>query len=192
VATDDAYAVDEDSSLTIAAAGVLANDTDLENDPLSATLGTGPANGTLSLAADGSFVYTPSAFSGTDSFSYTASDGSLSDEALVMITVNPVADAPVAALDFYSTGEDLPLVVGADLGVLANDLDPAAGGLTAEVLTGPEHGTLTLNADGGFTYTPEANYHGGDSFTYKAISNGEEMIAVGPIVVGGGTIDRWR
>jgi VCBS repeat-containing protein len=184
LAADDAYSVDEDGTLTIAAAGVLTNDSDPESDPLAAALGAGPANGTLSLAADGSFVYTPNAnFSGADSFSYTAGDGSLSDEALVTITVNPVADAPVAALDFYSTGEDVPLLVGADLGVLANDLDPAGDGLTAEVITGPEHGTLTLNADGGFTYTSEANYHGADSFTYKAISNGEEMIAAAQIIV---------
>jgi len=184
VSVDDAYAVDEDSSLTIAATGVLGNDTDPESDPLSAALGTGPANGTLSLATDGSFVYTPNAnFSGTDSFTYTASDGALTDEAVVTITVNPVADAPVAAIDNYSTGEDLPLIVGVDLGVLANDLDPAGDGLTAEVVTGPAHGTLTMNADGSFSYAPEANYHGGDSFTYKAISNGEEILAGANIVV---------
>ena len=68
-------------------------------------------------------------------------------QSTVTLTVNPVAQAPVAATDNYSTGEDVPLVVGTDLGVLANDMSPDGSTLTAEVVTGPAHGTLALNAD---------------------------------------------
>jgi len=65
--------------------------------------------------------------------------------------------------DAYSTFEDTPLVVAAD-GVLGND--PDAANFSAAVAAGPSHGTVTLDADGSFTYTPTANYNGADSFTY--------------------------
>jgi VCBS repeat-containing protein len=99
------------------------------------------------------------------------------------LTVRQVIHAPVPANDNYSTGEDVPLVVGAEMGVLANDVNLDAGALAAEVVTGPAHGTLTLNTDGSFTFTPEANWHGSDSFTYKAINNGLETISSANIVV---------
>jgi VCBS repeat-containing protein len=90
---------------------VLANDSDLDGDALSAALGSGPAHGTLVLNANGSFTYTPAAnFHGSDSFTYRASDGDLaSDAATVAITVTSVNDAPTAADDGYSTAEDAPL-----------------------------------------------------------------------------------
>ena len=60
----------------MAAPGVLANDTDVDGNPLTAALVTGPAHGTLALNANGSFTYTPTAnYNGADSFTYTASDG---------------------------------------------------------------------------------------------------------------------
>jgi VCBS repeat-containing protein len=76
--------------------GVLANDTDPEQQTLTAILVSGPAHGTLTLNADGSFVYTPAPnFNGVDSFTYMANDGSLnSNVATVTLTVNPVNDAP--------------------------------------------------------------------------------------------------
>src|SRR5439155_1108761 len=122
-AAADSFQTNEDVPLTIDAPhGVLANDSDLDGDTLSASVVSGPANGSLSLNTDGSFSYTPSPnFSGADSFTYAASDGSLQTPATVTLTVNPVAHAPVPAIDNYSTGEDVPLVVGADMGVLAND-----------------------------------------------------------------------
>src|SRR4029079_16913981 len=144
-------------------------------DSLAASVVSGPANGSLTLNADGSFSYTPNEdFSGTDSFVYGASDGGLESQAPLTLTVKAVAQAPLAAIDNYSTGEDVPLTIGVDLGVLANDVNLDGGAMTAEVVTGPAHGTLTLNADGSFSFSPEANFHGSDSFTYKAISNGME------------------
>ena len=97
-AGDPKYSVDEDGSLTVSASdGVLANDTDPEEDPLTAIKVTDPTNGTLTLnSSDGSFTYTPKAgFSGTDSFTYKANDGTNdSNVATVSITVNPETTAP--------------------------------------------------------------------------------------------------
>jgi len=75
--------------------------------------------------------------------------------------------APVAVDDSYSTTKDVVLTVPVR-GVLANDSDPDGDMLTAERRSAPAHGTVTLNADGSFTYTPSAGYLGADSFTYVA------------------------
>ena len=170
-AEDDAYTVDEDESLTVnAASGVLDNDTDPEDDGLTSVVHTHPSHGTLSLAADGSFVYTPNAnFHGTDSFTYTANDGTDdSGTATVTITVNAVNDAPEATADDYELEMDDVLDVTAALGVLANDTDADDDDLTASLISTTSHGTLSLDSDGSFTYTPETGYYGEDSFSYKA------------------------
>ena len=93
VATDDAYETDEGVELTAEAPGVLAND---QGDELTATLVTEPANGAVTLNADGSFSYTPApCFHGSDSFTYTAGDGTqTSGEATVTISVNPTDNGP--------------------------------------------------------------------------------------------------
>ena len=96
VAADDSYTTAEDGVLTVAAPGVLGNDLDSDGDALTALLAAAPAHGALTLAANGSFLYTPDLdFNGTDSFTYRASDGSASSNvATVAITVNPVSDPP--------------------------------------------------------------------------------------------------
>ena len=125
-----------------------------------------PTHGTLTLNANGSFTYTPNAnFNGSDSFTYKASDGSAeSNVATVTIAVAAVNDAPVATDDSYGTNEDGH--AGIAPGVLTNDTDVDGDALTAGLASGPAHGTLTLNGDGSFSYTPAANFNGGDSFTY--------------------------
>jgi VCBS repeat-containing protein len=174
-AADDAYSTAEDTTLTVGAPGVLANDTDPDGDTLSAVAGSGPSHGTLSRSANGSFIYTPAAnYHGTDSFTYRASDDTVeSSPATVTITVSAVNDAPTAAADTYTTAEDTPLTVDAP-GVLGNDSDADGDPLSAELGSGPSHGTLTLDADGSFIYTPAANFNGSDSFTYKASDGGLE------------------
>ncbi|MDW3181516.1 Ig-like domain-containing protein [Roseobacter sp.] len=96
---DDAYSVDEDAVLSVAAAGVLANDTDADGDSLSAAVLSDVSNGTLVLNGDGSFEYTPDAdYNGEDSFTYTVADGKGGeDTATVTIDVKAVNDAPVLA-----------------------------------------------------------------------------------------------
>jgi uncharacterized delta-60 repeat protein len=169
VANDDAYTTAEDTALTVSAPGVLANDSDVDGDALSAVPVSGPAHGSLSLNANGSFTYTPSAnYNGADSFTYHASDGILASAPVtVALSVTPVNDRPTAVADSYTTPEDTPLTPSAANGVLANDFDVDADALQAILVTAPTKGTLTLNANGSFTYTPNANVNGTDAFTYK-------------------------
>lgn len=176
-AVNDSYATSRNGQLTVNAAnGVLANDTDPENANLTATLVQGPAHGTLTLNANGSFTYRPHAgYSGPDSFTYRTSDGALNDIATVDLTVDPNV-APVAGADAYQVDRNGSLTVNAAAGVLANDADPdssSGGVITATVIEGPQHGTLTFNADGSFVYTPNPGYYGPDSFTYAA-SDGDD------------------
>ena len=107
VAVADSYSVDEDATLSVPAAGVLANDTDVDpGTTLTAQLVSTTTHGSLTLNPDGSFFYTPQAnFTGSDAFTYTASDGETSSNAAtVTITVNPVNDAPVAVGDCVRHG----------------------------------------------------------------------------------------
>jgi hypothetical protein len=80
-------------------------------------------------------------------------------------------DTPVATDDVYTTHQDEPLAVNAASGVLANDNDPDGQTLTANLFGSPANGSVTLNPDGSFSYTPDAGFSGNDSFTYRA-SNG--------------------
>jgi hypothetical protein len=121
---------------------------------------SGPAQGTLSLAADGSFTYNPTAgWTGPDSFTYRVSDGSLTSAATtVSLTVQPPANnvPPAAGNDEYavSSGFGQTLVVNAANGLLANDSDANGDPMTVKLVQGPSTCTLVLNADGSFTYTP--------------------------------------
>ena len=174
-ASNDSFSTSEGVTLNIPAAqGVLANDSDPENDSLTAAVVSNPSNGSLTLNPDGSFSYAPNAnFTGADTFTYRASDGELtSNVATVSITVNSRNTAPSASNDSYSTGAGQTLTVSAATGILANDSDPENDILTAAVVSNPTGGTLTLNADGSFTYVPNANFRGADTFTYRA-SDGE-------------------
>src|SRR5207248_2627026 len=169
VAANDAYSTNEDTALNVAAAGVLANDSDVDGDALTAILVSSPAHGSLTLNANGSLTYAPAAnYNGGDSFTYKANDGALnSNVATASLTITPANDAPPAANDSYTTAEETAPTADARR-VRANDVDVDGDALTAALVAGPAHGTLTFNANGSFTYTPAANYNGADSFTYKA------------------------
>ncbi len=176
VAAVDVYTVGEGGTLTVpAATGVLSNDTDADNDPLTVQVVANATNGTLTLNPNGSFTYAPSAgFSGTDTFTYRASDGELtSAETTVTLNVDAVNDAPVAANDTYNVGNNGTLSIGAAAGVLANDTDAENSPLAAQLVANVASGTLTLNADGSFSYVPTSGFTGADTFTYRA-SDGEE------------------
>ncbi len=111
VAEDDDYAADYETLLDMDAAhGVLSNDIDVNDDPLTATLDSGPTGGALSLALDGSFVYTPAAsFSGLDSFGYVVSDGALTDTATVFIDVGLVPTCTLTTLVSPTLGGSVTL-----------------------------------------------------------------------------------
>ncbi len=172
-AVADAYAVKAGAGLSeTAAQGVLANDVDNNGMTLTAALAAngGPSHGTLTLNANGSFTYTPVAgFAGTDSFTYVASDG-LSSGAPITVTLNVGATAPTAAAGAYGVKTNGSITESAAQGVLAKDIDHNGLTLTAALASNgaPAHGSLALNADGSFTYTPNAGYAGTDSFTYIA------------------------
>ncbi len=169
VAVADSYSTDLNTTLLVATPGVLSNDTDAQNNTLTAVISAGPAHGNLTLNPDGGFAYNPSTgYTGPDSFTYQANDGSLnSNIATVSITVNSVNTAPVAVADSLSTNQNTTLVVPA-AGVLTNDTDAQSNALSAILNSSTSHGSLSLNANGGFTYTPVIGYTGPDSFTYHA------------------------
>ena len=182
-AKSDGYGVKQNAVLTVAAPGVLANDADVDGNTLTAVLVRAPYNGVLSLNANGAFTYTPNAgFSGSDSFTYKDYDGGLySGVVSVAIAVSAVATPPTVVNDAYATAMNTPLAVNAP-GVLANDSDPNKLPLTAKPVSGPSHGTLSLNANGSFVYTPVSSYAGPDSFTYKA-NNGKADSAAATVTI---------
>ena len=114
VANSDSYSTNEDAVLAVAAPGVLGNDTDVDGDTLSAGSASAPAHGTVSLAGNGSFTYTPAAnYNGPDSFTYVASDGhGGSATGTVNITVSAVNDAPACSGVSLTTDEDTAGAVG--------------------------------------------------------------------------------
>jgi len=310
VANIDNYRVTPDTQFNESAPGVLANDTDPDSDPLTATLVSDVSHGTLTLDANGSFSYTPaSGYTGEDSFTYQANDGTY-DSNIVTVTLavthniaqyksvtcssedperpssravdgdalsywyasgypewvevdlgtaydiyktevictsdrdhryivevattqggpytqvadriqntlggteadpltdtfHPVsaryvrltvtgashytgtsvkisefrifnggsASAPVAHVDRYSVIPDTAYFATASLGVLYNDTDAASDPLTATLVSDVSHGTLTLNSDGSFTYTPDTGHTGEDRFWYKANDGTED------------------
>ncbi|WP_089661121.1 Ig-like domain-containing protein [Christiangramia echinicola] len=169
-AVSDAYTVLENETLTEPAPGILNNDTDPDDDTLTAILQTDVSNGTLTLNSNGSFTYTPDPdYTGPDSFTYLANDGELNSNIVtVSITVNPEPNqAPTAVADSYTVLENETLTESAP-GILNNDTDPDDDTLTAVLQTDVSNGTLTLNSNGSFTYTPDPDYTGTDSFTYLA------------------------
>ena len=89
----------------------------------------------------------------------------------ITFTVNILNHPPVASDDSYTTIENTSLTILGSGGLLQNDTDPDNNTLTASVVSSPANGTLILNSDGGFTYTPSGNFTGKDSFTYSACDN---------------------
>ncbi len=158
VADDQNVSVNEDDSLAITLTG-----SDVEGSALTFAVGTGPSNGTLSGTAP-NLTYAPNAdFNGSDSFTFTANDGSLdSAEATVSITVDAVNDAPTANAASAATDED----VAVDIALSGNDIDGDA--LTFAVADAPSAGTVVINGSTA-TYTPLPNVNGvTDSFTVTA------------------------
>lgn len=159
VAQDGKFTIAEDSIIKSAVAA-----TDIDGDAMSYALVGQAAHGTVSFKSDGTFTYTPNAdYHGTDSFTYRANDGTgNSNLATVEIQVKPVNDLPVAENGTLTIAED-SFVKSA---VHASDVDGDT--VTYAMVGQPAHGTITFNTDGTFTYKPDANFNGTDTFTYKA------------------------
>ncbi len=170
---DDSYSVAEEGSLA-ASAGDLSFPGVLDNDGTGADRAivvSDVSAGVLALSEDGSFTYAPDTnFTGTDHFSYVANDGlggADSNVATVSITVTPVNDQPVASADAFDATEGRTLSVPAP-GVLANDSDVDGDGLSAALYGAAPAGSLLLNADGSFDYTPAGAAGAIESFQYVA------------------------
>ena len=162
-AVDDPVSVAEDSGSNDV--NVLTNDSDGDGDALTITATSPAAHGVVGIAGD-HVTYTPDAnYFGSDSFTYTISDGEESDTATVTVTVTNVNDAPVATGENYTMDQDTTLTVAA-AGVLANDTDIDGPSLSAVLDAGLAG--LALNANGGFSYTPPLHFAGSVSFTYHA------------------------
>ncbi|WP_264060738.1 Ig-like domain-containing protein [Mycolicibacterium psychrotolerans] len=152
VAVDDAFITTEGTPLSIPHPGVLANDTDVEGNPLTVDFNTQPAHGHVSLAIGGGFYYTPNpGFTGTDSFTYTATDGTdISNPATVAITVKQVNLAPV-----FSATVGTPDPVTGDVSVTVQIVDPEGDPVTANPVSWLTRGNLTGDMQTGIlTYTP--------------------------------------
>lgn len=152
----DTAIASEDLPLTIA---VLNNDS-FEGTPVISNVTSG-SHGTVSISS-GRVIYTPHAdYNGSDSFTYTITSGGVTETETVNVTVNAIADA---LNDTLVTNEDAPQSIN----VLNNDTFQPGARVT-EVTQG-NNGGVTFNADGTVTYTPNSNFYGNDSFTYKVIS----------------------
>lgn len=190
LAQPDFYSV-TGSSLTVnAASGLLSNDTRPVGTTLTARLITPPANGSLTLNPDGSFIYAPAnGFrGGVETFTYVANDGT-NDSNPAVVTLNVFVDLtrpPVANNDFYTMAANGVLTIP-DAGVLSNDTDPLGRSLISTLVTGTQNGTLLLNQGGGFTYQPLAGFNGIDTFTYQA-SNRSLLSNIATVTITVGTI----
>src|SRR5215204_6309667 len=177
----------------LTAAGTLSiSDADQGQSAFQTTVTSAQGNlGTLTLAGDGNYSYAVAnsavqylgaGATKVDSFTVTSLDGTTET---VSFTITGQNDAPGAMADSYSVAGDSSLIITAEAGVLANDTDGDRDSLRAILVSGPSQGTLTLNADGSFTYTPGANYIGSDSFAYKANDGTEDSnAAVVTITIG--------
>ena len=169
----DAYSTADDTPLTVdAASGLLANDILESGDTPTITLETIPALGELSLQSDGGFTYIPDGSTGTDTFSYRLEvpEGT-SLPAEVTIDIGAVNDPPVAEDDFYVVTEGEQLAVNAAEGVLENDTDPDGDNLSAQFVSNPSQGALSLQSDGSFVYTPPGSFAGVVQFQYEAVDD---------------------
>ncbi len=156
VANAQSKNTNEDTATAITLTG-----SDADGDTLSYAVVSNPAHGTLTGTAP-DLTYTPKAnYHGSDSFTFKVNDGTVdSAVATVSITVASINDAPTAEAQNVDTDEDTAV----DITLAGDDVDEDT--LSYTVVSNPAHGTLTGTAPD-LTYTPKANYHGSDSFTFK-------------------------
>jgi VCBS repeat-containing protein len=165
-AMDDSFSTVQNQQLTVAAPGLIGDVVYNGNQNLSVSLASQPANGSVSLNADGSFNYTPNAgFVGSDSFTYVATDGTFTSN-VATVSISVQNETPSASNQFYSAWAGQTLSVSASSGLLTNASSPTNAPLTAVVASQPSSGSLSVNADGSFTYTPAAGFTGMVTFTY--------------------------
>ncbi len=159
-AENDAITTEEDTAVTI---DVLVNDSDVEGDALSIQSASVPKEQGTVEVVDGKLVFTPAEnFNGEATISYIVTDGDLTDEAKVSVTVTPVNDSPVAVDDTTSIQEDTAVTID----VLTNDTDVDGDKLSIESASVPkEQGTVEV-VNGKLVFTPAENFNGDAEITY--------------------------
>ncbi|ENL1287239.1 tandem-95 repeat protein, partial [Vibrio parahaemolyticus] len=159
-AENDVIATEEDTVVTI---DVLVNDSDVEGDALSIQSASVPSEQGSVDIVDGKLVFTPAEnFNGEATITYIVTDGDLTDEANVTVTVTPVNDSPVAVDDTVSTQEDTVVTID----VLPNDSDVDGDKLSIQSASVPkEQGTVEV-VDGKLVFTPTENFNGDAEITY--------------------------
>ncbi|MBP1682297.1 MAG: hypothetical protein H6Q35_2636 [Proteobacteria bacterium] len=159
MASDTSISLNEDESIV----GTLPLATDVDGDVIVYSLDSSATNGVVVVNADGTYTYTPTEnYNGTDSFTYTVTDSNGgSSTYTVSIDVSPMNDAPTASDTTINLNEDAIYT-----GTLptANDVDNDS--VTYALDTATTNGTIVINSDGSYIYTPNANYNGADNFTY--------------------------
>jgi hypothetical protein len=134
---------------------------DPDGDSVSFSTSSGPANGTLTLNADGSFTYVPNpGFVGSDGFDFSVSDGLDSDSGT--FTIDVYNSTP------YAYDGSTSVLHDQSMSSYVSGYDPDGDPVTYSVSSGPSNGTLSLNSDGSYTYTPSAGFVGTDSFGFSA------------------------
>jgi VCBS repeat-containing protein len=184
--TDDATGTLEDIPKIISSTSLTSNDNDIDGDSLTVIVDSGPSHGTLTPIPGQRYIYrSDQDWNGTDFFTYHVNDGTVNSltSATVTITVSAVNDAPNVVDDSYTTTENTPLIVPAAQGVLDNDTDVEGSPLTVAWLAGPSNGNVFLNSNGSFTYAPNTDWTGTDSFTYTCSDGTDTSTGTVTIIV---------
>ena len=168
VATNDPVTINEDESVVV---DVQANDSDIEDSTLVTTIIDDVDFGSTNIENTDSISYTPTAdFSGMDTLTYQICDNespALCDTAMVIFTINPVNDAPVAVNDVATTEEDTEVVIDVQL----NDSDTEDATLTTTIITNATNGTTAILANDSINYAPTAQFNGMDTIIYSICDN---------------------
>ncbi|WP_229773249.1 tandem-95 repeat protein [Vibrio parahaemolyticus] len=165
-AENDVITTEEDTAVTI---DVLVNDSDVEGDVLSIQSASVPSEQGSVDIVDGKLVFTPAEnFNGEATITYIVTDGDLTDEANVTVTVTPVNDSPVAVDDTVSTQEDTVVTID----VLPNDSDVDGDKLSIQSASVPEAQGKVEIVDGKLVFTPAENFNGHAEITYT-VTDGE-------------------
>ena len=182
VANPDAYVTQEDVPVS---GNITANDDDPDGDNiiLNTTPLSGPSNGSVSVSPNGDFTYTPnSGFIGTDVFTYNICDDgtpSLCDTTVVTIIVTPDFNGPENDPPFAGDDAALtPMNVPVSGDHLVNDFDPNGDNIIINTtpISGPSNGSVVINSNGTYTYTPANGYVGPDQFVYEICDDGSPVL----------------
>ena len=188
VALDDEFQTNQDVDVS---GSVIPNDGDPNGDPITVnpTPVVPPSNGSVTLLPNGDFTYSPNpGFTGTDSFTYSLCDDgtpALCDDAVVTISVLPPSDPgndpPFAGDDAALTPQEVP--VSGNL--LTNDFDPNGDNIiiTTTQISGPSNGTVSIDSNGDYTYTPNPGFVGPDVFVYQICDDGTPVLCAQATVV---------